>query len=557
MSEINSLPINADRICEAISKIGYNPSSAILDIVDNSFMADATNIIIQLFIKEGMTLNKSQNVEKIQIIDDGNGMNENGIKTALQLGSDVEYSNNSLSKYGLGLKSAGFSLGRKIEVISKYGDNISERYFLDRDVIKSTGIFGYLIDAPNDEQIEFLQNVQSGTVISISNLSYTSKVSAARISDTISKKGGVLYCEYLKKENVTFKIQIIRHSSGGFIVEKEKSIFPKDILFWDEAYANFDKENYDGRKPCQVLDDSFENPLNPSGSKIKIKATIFPMDKMKNFAGFTDDERKRIAEYEIGQTNSGFFFYRNGRLIKWGENLFDNRLFGFRAIISFNSEHDELFDVDVSKQHLTVSEEIFDLLVTITRIPRAQSKEAFEICNQILKTAAKKGNEGAEFNVNNSTLEEEEDESDNIDATVLNKRKEFLDITSENLAPELPKYENEEEQESFRRIRYWEKGRNLWVAGSDRLEGTYVLIDKLHSFYDLVLNDLDPDSPYRQAIEALLHSLAVGQIQTIKKFTTVDEKVLIDLFDKFIRSSSHQLDNWVGNNRDLFENEGE
>jgi hypothetical protein len=557
MSEFKELDINADRICEAISKIGYNPSSAILDIVDNSFVANAEHITIQLFIKEGMTLNKSQNIDKIQIIDNGVGMSDIGIQKALELGSNVTYNANSLSKYGLGLKSAGFSLGRRIEVVSKEKNKaVSKKYFLDRDEILAKGKFGYLTEDPSENQLKNLESYESGTIITITNLIYTSKVTAGKIIEHISKKAGVNYCEYLKVENVIFKIQIIKSQDNVLKTEKEKVIVSKDMLFWDEANENFNKEDYDCKKPSKVLDDYFDNPLNIDGEKIRIQASIFPKDSMKSYPGFNDSEKNRIKDYEVGQANSGFYFYRNGRLIKWGEQLFLNREFGFRAKISFSTEHDDLFDVDVSKQHLTVSEEVESILKNITSIPRSQSKEAFEICDKLLKSSKETGNEGTEFNLKNSTLEEEEEETPNIDAAEVSNRKEKLEKKSEEQdTSDTPKYENELEKEAFRRIRYWEKGRNLWESGTDRLEGTYVLIDKLHPYYDLVLNDLEASSPVRQAIEALFHALAVGQIQTIQKFTDVNDDTMIKIFEKFCRSTSHQLDNWVNNNWNLFDNE--
>ena len=66
MSNFKQLNINADRICEAISKIGYNPCSAILDIIDNSVVAESKKIIVKLHIKEGTNINSAQNIHHIQ-----------------------------------------------------------------------------------------------------------------------------------------------------------------------------------------------------------------------------------------------------------------------------------------------------------------------------------------------------------------------------------------------------------------------------------------------------------------------------------------------------------
>ncbi|WP_028890813.1 ATP-binding protein [Tenacibaculum sp. 47A_GOM-205m] len=553
---INSLPINADRICEAISKIGYNPSSAIMDIIDNSFMAGAKNISIKIYLKEGMNINNIKNIEKIYVIDDGKGMNDEGITKALELGSDVEYGNNSLSKYGLGLKSAGFSLGRRIEVVSKTTDvGISDKYFLDRDIIKSTGKFGYCIEEKDQLVEDFLNDYKTGTVVSFHNLIYTSRISAQKLSEDLSKKMGVFYSEFLDKEDVSFKVQIFDSKSNEIRVKEIKS---RDLLFWSDSLDAFIKEDYDCKKPCKVLDKEFENPINPTGERIKIQATIFPKDSMKNFAKFNEDERKRIKEYDVSLKNSGFYFYRNGRLIKWGEKVFLNREFGIRIKVSFKTEHDELFDVDVSKQHLTISEEVESILKQLVAVPRNQAKEVFELCDIKVKNSKKHESEGSEFNNSNTALEEDGDESIPINLEETKKRKEILEENSKEFEQEtLPKYEDEEKQDTFRRVRYWNGNRNrtLWEAGYDNIEGSYVLIDKNHPYYDLAISRNEPDSPYRQTIEAIFHSLAVGQNQTVEKFYAVDGDLVLEIFKKFLRATSQQLDNWVNNNWDLFENE--
>lgn len=548
---MQELSINADRICEAISKIGYNPSSAIMDIVDNSFMAKAKEIIVKLFLKEGMTVNNAKSINKIVIVDNGVGMNEAGITKAMQLGSSVTYENNSLSKYGLGLKSAGFSLGRRIEIVSKVTNNeISEKYFLDRDIIRDSGVFGYEIEAVDQLQEGFLESYESGTLVAFSNLTYTSRVSASKLVDELSYKAGVNYYEFLKSGAVVFKIEI--YDTEGTRILKEKTVQAKDMLFWNEAYEDFVKETYDCKKPCKVLDTTFDNPLNPAGEKIKIQATIFPKDSMRTYSNFTDEEQKKIKEYEVSLKNSGFYFYRNGRLIKWGEKLYLNRDFGLRVKISFVTEHDELFDVDVSKQHLTISEDVESILKFLVNNPRNYSKELFEICDNKLKASKNTGHEGAEFNVTNSTLEEEDDQTSTISKEEEKERKELLEKNSENLAEGFPKYENEgEDNEAFRRVRYWSQGRNLWDNGLDRIEGGYVLINKTHPFYDLVLSNLDKGSFERQAMEAIFYSLAVGQNQTVQKFAGVGGDIVLNIFKQFSRSASHQLDNWVNNNWDL------
>jgi len=556
MDDFKELPVNADRICEAISKIGYNPCSAILDIVDNSIVANANIIEIRLYIKEGTTINNRQNIDMIQVIDNGVGMNNNGIEKALQLGSDVPYLPNSLSKYGLGLKSAGFSLGGRIEVFSKQNDSYSDLKLLDRKIIKVKNKFGITNDVVPDYYYNLLNDFQSGTLITIKDITYTSRFSANKVFQDILSQAGVLYCDILKGKNIKIIARIF-HTDKYDIPIVDKEIKPKDLLFWDIANETYEKETYDCKKPCKVLDESFDNPLDPQGTKIKIKATIFPQDQMKNYPYFSDEEQELIKSFEIGSKNSGFFFYRNGRLIRWGEQIKLNREFGFRAKIEFTTEHDDLFGVDVSKQQLTIPEDIEQTILVLCNIPRDQSKEVFEICSNLIEKSKRKEKEGSAFNLRNTTLEEDDEETVDIDKVEATKRKEQLEIESEQkIGADTPKYENEEEKDVFKRVRYWDtpKSMNLWESCTDRIEGTYVLINKIHPFYNHTLSKLGTGTPERQAFEAIFHALAVGQIQTIQKYQEVNYEVAKDIFNKFIRTISHQLDNWVNSNWDLFEN---
>jgi signal transduction histidine kinase len=122
-TDINPEPIDlhvdADRLCDAISKIGYTPEAALMDLVDNSIAASATHVKVLVGVRHGCTLVMKNAVESYQVVDDGIGMDDSEIASALAIGAARDYGVDSLSKYGMGLKSAGLSLGRRIILISK------------------------------------------------------------------------------------------------------------------------------------------------------------------------------------------------------------------------------------------------------------------------------------------------------------------------------------------------------------------------------------------------------------------------------------------------------
>ena len=108
------MPINPLRIMEGLGKADYTPQSALCDIIDNSVQAKAKNIWLNIVRESKRSDNVKNNVKEYVIIDDGKGMDEAGLIRSLELGStDQFYDSGSLSKFGLGLKSASFSqIGR-------------------------------------------------------------------------------------------------------------------------------------------------------------------------------------------------------------------------------------------------------------------------------------------------------------------------------------------------------------------------------------------------------------------------------------------------------------
>jgi DNA topoisomerase VI subunit B len=76
--------------------------SAIADLVDNSVDAKATRVSIRL-------LTENNKLVRIEVVDNGEGMDSDSIDRALTLGLQREYDTSDLGHFGVGLKAA--SLG--------------------------------------------------------------------------------------------------------------------------------------------------------------------------------------------------------------------------------------------------------------------------------------------------------------------------------------------------------------------------------------------------------------------------------------------------------------
>jgi hypothetical protein len=99
---------------QSLRAVGYDLPTAIADLVDNSISASATSVAIG-FHWDG-------DRSHIAIVDDGLGMAEDDLVTAMRLGSRnplEERSRGDLGRFGLGLKTASFSQCRRLTVASK------------------------------------------------------------------------------------------------------------------------------------------------------------------------------------------------------------------------------------------------------------------------------------------------------------------------------------------------------------------------------------------------------------------------------------------------------
>lgn len=105
------LPPDA-RYMEALSSQGYGFEVAIADLVDNSIDAGAKDVVVH-FLRE------DDRLVSLLVIDDGEGMSDEGLDVAMTVGGKQGYSSQALGMFGTGLKSASLSHASSVTVISK------------------------------------------------------------------------------------------------------------------------------------------------------------------------------------------------------------------------------------------------------------------------------------------------------------------------------------------------------------------------------------------------------------------------------------------------------
>ena len=370
------LKIDAGRLLFGLSRIGYSTSSALCDIIDNSIRANATDIhlIIQKE-REDFSDSKRNNIQEYVIVDNGKGMNNDGIINALSLGSTYgEYEEHSLSKFGLGLKSASFSQGNCLEVISSNGSEFNKYQVSLTKVQESNKYIADKIELNNSDQFYIDKYLKDGkgTIIKIGEIRKNNHPSVNNTIKELKLKAGVIYYYFIDENNVNLFIGDIR-------------IEAIDPLFTDEAEinGNLNENEWDGSEVKWIERVKTVKLDNELDIDVKIEITQLPYPpifKLKYLGESKDIEIRR--KYLIEASNYGFYVYRNKRLISWATHLdgiipYDQDYYSFRGRILIDNLADDFFNIDVKKSTLTLSEEALRIIDDFTREARSKSRSAW------------------------------------------------------------------------------------------------------------------------------------------------------------------------------------
>ena len=155
-------PPRAGAMIEALRGLGYNTSTAIADIVDNSIAAGASSVLVD-FHWAGST-------SRVLVVDDGSGMSASELERAMRLGERdplEQRRHDDLGRFGLGLKTASFSQCRRLTVASR--KNLAAsclRWDLD-EIAANGGGEWELLEGPaaGSEDLPDLLSASHGTLV--------------------------------------------------------------------------------------------------------------------------------------------------------------------------------------------------------------------------------------------------------------------------------------------------------------------------------------------------------------------------------------------------------
>ena len=283
--QIESIP-EAKLLLMSLRSVGYTEETAIADIIDNSISAEATKIDIQF----------DWDRQRILILDNGTGMEEESLIKNMRIGSSdplLERSPKDLGRFGMGMKTAAFSLGRRLTVISSLNGKICNATW-DLDEVPKSG-WNLLIQSI-DAISEFLPLIGAqGTIVVIEKLDRL-------IDETNPQKSKSRFYKTIGKVEKHISLTFHRFIEEDGLILK---IQGQDVVAWNPFIPDNRATEELPEEICYSEDGGYEASIQP-----------YILPHKTKFA--SQDDFEKAGGPKGWNYQQGFYVYRNKRLIVYG-----------------------------------------------------------------------------------------------------------------------------------------------------------------------------------------------------------------------------------------------
>jgi hypothetical protein len=198
---------------KAMRDNGYkNAAYAIAELMDNSIQASATTVDLLCGEEDEFLTERTRlRIKQLAVLDNGNGMNSDVLRMALQFGNGTHLNDNSgIGRFGMGLPNSSISQCRRVEVWTWQNGIDSAIYsYLDVDEIEK----GKLVEVPEPIKKEIPEiwlkvgskTGQSGTLVVWSKIDRCMWKSGLVIIQHSEFLIGRMYRQFLAKEQVRIR----------------------------------------------------------------------------------------------------------------------------------------------------------------------------------------------------------------------------------------------------------------------------------------------------------------------------------------------------------------
>ena len=342
-------------LVESTRSIGYSFETALADIIDNSIGKEADEVRVNF---------SSKDPQFVAILDNGTGMSEGELESAMRYGSKSSLDardKDDLGRFGLGLKTASLSQCRRLTVVSKK-DGVVSAACWDLDYIikeKDWSLIVFSDDEIKDMMFtDYLSDKKSGTVVIwqcfdriIDGAANPQKVFDERMERARSHVSLVFH-RFMDSDNIGKRLKIFFNNAP---------VDPIDPFLTTNPAT----------QPMT------EQTLRIEGSVIKVKPYILPYASK-----VSAKDKKKLGELADLRSNQGFYIYRNKRLIIWGtwfrlikiQEL--NKLARIRVDIP--NTLDSIWEIDIKKSTASLPDVIKRNLVAVVENSVGRSERVYK-----------------------------------------------------------------------------------------------------------------------------------------------------------------------------------
>ena len=350
----------AKRLMESLRNMGYDSSTAVADLVDNSIVANASEIHIDLLPKS------DDRPAAIVISDNGDGMDKDTLHEAMRFGAFQEYSSGDLGKYGLGLKTASLSQGRTLTVSSKAkaGHDVRPRRHCmrwDIDHVYETDDWDLML--LSDDELEswerdILNNSVSqdnGTTVLWTDLDEALPL----LSEGDVREREKFLARLIEEISNHLRMVFHRFMQGSVSGHRKLNIYVcgEKLIPWDPFCRQEKTRELDILKMNVIS-------LDPDGSKLKESVLVTPFVLPREDEFSSVEAWKDASGPKNWNQHQGFYFYRNNRLLQAGGwsrlRALDEHTKLLRVAVDFPGELDRAFSINITKMKARIPDEIRD-----------------------------------------------------------------------------------------------------------------------------------------------------------------------------------------------------
>lgn len=365
---LESIP-GARRLIKSLRDMGYEFEAAIADLIDNSIAAKAKVVRVNAHWDGPDSF--------VSIADDGLGMSAQELREALRFGSERDYDDDDLGKFGLGLKTASLSQCKRLVVASRQNESRADinAYCWDMSHIEATDRWEILpvrtADLPEIARLHLKET--TGTVVIWQQLDRI--IGYSHPSGEHARKRLIEMCGKLEEHVAMVFHRFLDNKVRG----KRLAIYLNEnkVTPWDPFVAAEPKR--------MVLEPISLRVDGHSGrSDVVFEPFVLPAEAMFS----TPEAHKRASGPNKWNRQQGFYIYRADRLIQSGgwSNMrtLDEHLKLARIAVSFSPKLDEEFKINVPKMRVAFPAEI-----------RADLERAVKLWTKVADEAYRKSSKGS------------------------------------------------------------------------------------------------------------------------------------------------------------------